>query len=107
MYLLYTKGLKLRGQSPSQFSSCWHKKELAKAGPKGDPIAIPSICWNNSLLNKKIEFEVASCNNFVNCFLLRLAIRVVEVVNKRSEIILMVSWTGMFVNRDLISKLVM
>ena len=50
----------------SQFFSWWDKNALASEGPNVDPIATPSICLYNILLNMKYNSLVAKNRRSLN-----------------------------------------
>ena len=54
------------GQFDSHVGSWQHRKILAKVGPNGDPIATPSICWQQPLSNKINDSLVAKLSNIRN-----------------------------------------
>ena len=121
-YLLYKTGLKSGGHSFSHFLSQWHIKALARVGPSGLPIATPSICLYNVPLKKKCMSSVANSNNFLKCCgLKKLSLFLYEhlkgsktsplwsakFLKDSSTHISIVSFNGIWVNKDLTSKLAM
>ena len=103
-YLLYRTGRNSDRQLDRQFPSWKHIKMLANVGPRGKPIPTPSSCLYSFFLSKrKYEFvrEISSIerNNFRGIPFMPL-----QWLNRESRAVLMVSTTGMLVNKLSTSK---
>ena len=91
-------------QFSSHLFSKSHTKILATAGPYGDPIATPSICSKDLLLNIKNDSLVATSSKLRKTFLGILGVFLSSLC-KLSVKIYMISSSGMLLNKESTSRL--
>ena len=95
---------RLWGQSLSHLFPKLHLKILGRAGPNGDPIATPSICLQNLLLNLRNKSLVATVSKLRKIYLGVLGI-FSSSLYKLSMKMSMVSFSGILVNKQSTSRL--
>ena len=99
-------GLYSKGHLYSQFCSWWAKNSLASEGLNGDPIATPWIWLYNILLNIKCDSLVAKDRRSLNSLSFK-PWTMSLFLNRLLVQISMVSWRGILIKCESISKLPM